>query len=208
MDLCVELEFVFAFHEDQVNAENVIGQNGLLNEIRKDISWDIRAHDPDQVPFPFTPLPPDKCPHYNSWGIQKFSRITGIELPAVQPYHLQPLRLLRNKLRSAITPISVKVDPTYVSGLKPVDQHSNSKWTIMLEHTVNGVRSTNIPKRLTGKGISAFNAEKWDSYGLEVSSPVFRVSSRQGDALVQSMTDALKSEGDPSSQFGAFITNQ
>lgn len=81
----VELHFVFAFHESELE----LGQkNGVQDEIEKDLPLLTR-----EVP-PFIQISSPELPHhaYNFWGVLRGGR------PPPVPYNLEPLKILERKL--------------------------------------------------------------------------------------------------------------
>jgi hypothetical protein len=191
----VELEFVFAFHEDGLELGHT---NRKPNKIRKNLTLDERESDGRQDPSKFNRLDTSELPghRYNSWGVE---RPVGSN-PG--PYRLEPLNLLQKKLRAKLgQDLDVSIFGTLTQAEKTSEKYN--KWSVTVDHSVCGVGSDKISKWLPGYKVGP---EDWDSYGVELVSSVYRTETQRGDEQIRRITEAVK--GTPSDTYGSFVTNQ
>jgi hypothetical protein len=198
----VELEFVFAFPESQLelvpipdfSAEGEIAHETITQSLPYHYRRDTEGF---KNLIPWEQLP-DRV--YNSWGLYNEGRRTN----KLQPYYREPHRVLRRLLEERCPSISADVADSVPINEKTKNMYSETEWLIMRDYSVCGVGSQNIstwlPRVLADSDIA------WDSYGLELVSPIFDTGSNQGFTEIAQILEATK--GKSSDERGAFITNQ
>ncbi|EHL00578.1 hypothetical protein M7I_3463 [Glarea lozoyensis 74030] len=173
MNYGVELEFLFAFHEEELSVRG--------DQIKKNLDYATREQYPEFTP---TTLPNHV---YNSWGI--------VDDDASEPR-------ARN-LRKQCPQIPTKIFGTIYGSKKALANLKYDKWIITPDHTVNGVGSENVQNRLPKHHISS---NKWDSYGMELVSPVLNTRFANHKEEIQQLVTAAV--GTPQNKHSSFITNQ
>jgi len=172
----VELEFVFAFHETQLdlnpftNFRTVPAITHPTVTDKKLAYWFRRS----VVEFKNI-IPWHRLPHrvYNSWGLHNEGKV-----PKRQPYSKEVHYILERLLKEKCPSIDTRVEES-----KPIDEKDNgmyedNQWLILHDYSVCGVGSKNIPTWLPR--VVAAKAADWDSYGVELVSPIFNTGSNQG----------------------------
>ena len=179
----IELEFVFAFREDQLDL-TYPGRNP--DTIKKGLSYFEREVSPF-THFDTTHLPNHT---YNSWGILS----EGVGSP--QPYDTQPQEILSRYVRLVYPHIAHRVEgkPTYECKTK--DRYD--RWIICRDATVCGVG-----QRLS-QWLPYTTKDTWDSIGLEAISPVFSTAVDNKNEI-KDLVKALHGTGESCT---SFITNQ
>ncbi|PQE12784.1 amidoligase enzyme protein [Rutstroemia sp. NJR-2017a BBW] len=195
----IELEFVLAFHEQELGLEDP--KHGPRHGIAKDLTLSVRrrrewsAAHLDRLPDHF----------YNSWGIiqnNDRTRNENRELVNARRYRLEPHMIVAAKMREKAPGIEF-----YVGGpQKPADKVEGAydRWIISNDWTVCGQGSANLPKWLPR--LSKRAAKRWDSFGMEVISPVFLSDSFEDKQEIEEVVEAIKGTEEELSD--AFITNQ
>ncbi|TAQ84418.1 hypothetical protein B7494_g7261 [Chlorociboria aeruginascens] len=187
----IEMEFVFGFHSEELNLAD--GVTNHPYSIRKDLSYRARS---DRH---LTRVNPSKYPRrvYNSWGLKRKAE------PKILAYETQPQEIVKRILDKQCPEIASRIEGTML----PVDKTEKSydKWIVTVDHSVCGVGSKNIPKWLPKK-VAQVDAEHWDSYGIEIVSPVLKTDESAYRKEISKITDAL--HGNAEDKYGAFITNQ
>ena len=191
----VELEFVFAFHQDELLAvfdDAVYGEECFL---QKHIPYCVREGDV------FTPIPLIDLPNhvYNSWGIMYTEPKSREGMTA--PYQMEPMRIVGNKLSEKYPDFRYRIRPAINEEDKTKDIYYT--WIVTRDYSVCGVGSENIPAWLNRNNI---DSREWDSIGIEVVSRVLNSASPEGKHEIEKVIDAVKGGGNDS--YGAFITNQ
>ncbi|KAE9373401.1 hypothetical protein N431DRAFT_338728 [Stipitochalara longipes BDJ] len=196
----VELEFVFAFHKTQLElAPITIGSIVHETKIKKDISYVERGKHTDRNTDGKIVLGNS----YNSWLLENQGRGNKVVV-----YDGEVERILHRVLQEKCEGINTRVERSL-----PIDQKTSAlydQWLIMGEKSICGVGSKNIPTWLPQTN----STTEWDSYGLELVSPVFDTeSSNQGYTEIAQILDATRGLGKLRNsvstwQTGAFITNQ
>lgn len=190
----VELEFVFAFHQDELVLREHL--DGTKDTIVKDMRYtDREAH-------AFTPISSVDLPNriYNSWGIDQVDPKSGVR--EVVPYSIEPMEILGRKLYERYPSLRFTSDSAPTEQEKTKDKYD--QWLVTADLTVCGVGSKNIPRGVTY--VTPDDAKDWDSYGIEVVSRVLNSNSPDDRAEITRVVEALRANDDPKS--GAFITNQ
>jgi hypothetical protein len=191
----VELEFVFAFHENQLELGEQNDDEGVPQPdvIQKNIPYKFRRDGPG-FKNPAAEMIPNRV--YNSWG---FYNKAAIQNP--RHYDNKEVEKILDRVLDEKTPsISHRIDDSIPVNIKT--QGMYDQWLIIRDYSVCGVGSKNIPTwlpRMTSK-------TDWDSYGLELVSPIFNTGSKQGIDEITQILDVVK--GTDSDPTGAFITNQ
>ncbi|KAF8854418.1 hypothetical protein BDZ45DRAFT_747561 [Acephala macrosclerotiorum] len=188
----VEMELIFAFHESEIMHEIVdepIG-NRLPNTSEKDLPYELRARDSlwssrAQItegrtqPY-FTRCTFMACPNraYNSWGTRNSNDIPPQQ---VNPYYYEPLEIVRKHLSANTQGLDYEVFEDIIPLQDKTDEFYNAKrrWLVTSDPGVVGVGSENITRWLPSR-VMRDGADDWDSYGIELNSPVFNTSSDQG----------------------------
>ncbi|PQE04069.1 amidoligase enzyme protein [Rutstroemia sp. NJR-2017a BVV2] len=195
----IELEFVLAFNEQEIDLEDP--NHGPRHGIAKDLPLSVRrrrewsAAHLDRLPNHF----------YNSWGIVEKNDRTHNEhgeLVNARRYKLEPHIIVAAKMREKAPSIDF-----YVRGpQKPADKVEGAydRWIISNDWTVCGQGSANLPKWLPH--LSRSVANRWDSFGMEVISPVFLSDSLEDKQEIEQVAEAIK--GTEEELSNAFITNQ
>jgi hypothetical protein len=192
----VEMEFVFAFHESKIKLETLWagGDSYCTDIIKKNLTYKFRR---DTKNFK-NPIDSDVLPNrvYNSWGIYNPATFGT----ATRAYHREAEQIVSDLLEEKCPWIDQHIDES-----RPIDEKTKSMydaWLIMRDYSVCGVGSQNIPAWLPWVD----STTDWDSYGLELVSPVFRTDSDQGMKEVGEILSVVK--GKSTDMTGAFITNQ
>ena len=195
----VELELVFAFHESQLQLAGIPDFTRDDDYVHptipaKSLWYHFRRYNqPFKSPVPWEALPNRV---YNSWGLYNKGRLPSRYTPYNRDVEFVLYRIIDEKCPN----ISIHVEQS-----KPIEEKTKDfydEWLLMREYSVCGVGSKNIPTWLPRVG----STTNWDSYGLELVSPVFQSDSNQGYDEISRILDATK--GAPSDLTGAFITNQ
>lgn len=213
----VEMELIFAFHESEI-VHRVVDEpigNILPNKSEKNLPYKLRARDilwalraklieGRTQPY-FTRCIFMAYPNrvYNSSGTRNSN-----DTPAqqVNPYYSEPLEIVRKHLSANTQDLDYEVLKDAIPLRDKTDEFYNAKprWLIMSDPGVVGIGSENIPRWLPSR-VMRDGADDWDSYGIELNSPVFNTSSDQGENEIAQIVSALNSE---SNTVGAFITSQ
>ncbi|KAF4635430.1 hypothetical protein G7Y89_g2669 [Cudoniella acicularis] len=188
----VELEFVFAFHEGELD----LGQtNGIPNTLSKNLSYFQREQYPE-----FSKFKPSEFPNliYNSWGVQKGN---STKLDA---YDAEPQAIVKRKIESRFSEIPTKISGTlYATKKCQKDMEYYIKWLVPVDHSVCGLGLDNLPKWLPKR---VANPSEWDSYGLELVSPILYTGlPSKRDEISKILNAAV---GTDNYKHGPFITNQ
>ncbi|CAD6452082.1 bc0669f5-5eef-4021-88af-057f7237d178 [Sclerotinia trifoliorum] len=201
----IELEYVLAFHELELNLSDQEGRSPD-HGIEKNIRLAIRRH-PAWSPTVMAGYERASKLIYNSWAI----RINNVkdkdqkqDLANLRPYHLEPQSIVLNKLNDKVAQLRGNVrhkGPQKASEKVP---GAYDQWIISTDSTVVGQGSSNLYKWLPR--ISGNVSKRWDSYGIEVISPVLRSNSTRDRVELEQVLNALKGEGDE--LYEGFITNQ
>jgi Putative amidoligase enzyme len=192
----VELEFVFAFHESQlqlVGIPDVTKADGYFHPttVQKNIWYKLRRHGEGfKIPVPWEILPGRV---YNSWGLYNEAKPPK----KLTPYQQEVENVLLRVLESKCPFIATRVDES-----KPIDEKKKDMYNEWLKYSVCGVGSQNITTWLP----RVDSTTDWDSYGLELVSPVFQTGSNRGFKEIALILEATK--GKSPDLTGAFITNQ
>jgi hypothetical protein len=192
----VELEFVFAFHESKLKLEHLWAGGDVYYQslIKKNLPYKFRRYTPGFKNLIAYDILPDRV--YNSWAIHNQARFGA----PTRPYHREAEDILSKVLENKCSGIEHRVEASI-----PVDEKEKSMydaWLVMRDYSVCGVGSQNIPTWLP----KVDSTTDWDSYGLELVSPIFKTDSDQGMNEIARILDAVK--GKSSDLTGAFITNQ
>jgi hypothetical protein len=183
----VEIEMVFAFHEKQLSLGRT---NGVLDKIEKGVDLLIK----ETRPFSIIPMPNRE---YNSWGIVRGDSGLG-------PYDREPQDIVANILdQKCRLQTNLLIAGTLYAKDKKADSYND--WLVTTDHSVCGVGSQNIPKWLPNR-VPGASAYEWDSYGIEIVSPVLKSDSRRNTDEIAKIVVAVK--GVDTDTYGAFITNQ
>jgi hypothetical protein len=188
----VELEFVFAFHQDELQLEDTNGQDTL----EKNLSYFVRET------APFTIISQLDFPQhtYNSWGINSGGK------PPTKPYGKEPQEALGVTISDQCQDMAFKIHDSLLTVEKTVSNYD--KWQILKYHTMCGVGSKNIfPARL-GRRLLDSEPENWDSIGLEAVSEVYNTEELDEVAAtgIKMVVDGVKGKAEYS--YGSFITNR
>ena len=188
----IELEFVFAFHQSELQ----LGQtNGVQDTIEKNLSYFVRET------HPFTLISQEELPQhaYNSWGINPGGK------PPTIPYRVEPQSSLGKRLEQQCPAVEFSVHDTLLMSQKQTPVYF--KWQLLKDHSVCGVGSQNIfPTRLPHRHLDDEPAN-WDSIGLEAVSKVYNTGTMDvGATDIKSVVDAVT--GRTECAYGSFITNR
>ncbi|RDW84657.1 hypothetical protein BP6252_02247 [Coleophoma cylindrospora] len=161
----IELEFVHAFHETLLRAQ--MDQKNDLRKIVKDVTSVANR-------LRFTPQLEDSNiprPRYSSWGLQR-QQIFATE---IAPYTDEPMSILETELK-VTNLIPTKVFGFIRQDLKTADLYNERHWIITNDPTVVGV-GTSMMSSFLDKYLHAWqqvdaDSKNWDSYGVEVISPI------------------------------------
>ncbi|KAL2070434.1 hypothetical protein VTL71DRAFT_13460 [Oculimacula yallundae] len=196
----VELEFVFAFHEDLIRFPRDANYTTV-----KCLPYSTRQLEKfSRVNCIFAP---NKV--YNSWGVESsvFNSSAGKPL---NPWKTEPLQIVADILQTTIPSFAGLYASEHLSVLDTLDNNAKKQmnwdnrkqWKITKDHSVCGVGSQNLQKWLLGKEIQV---DKWDSLGVELISPVLDSNTPNDIDRIGKIVDALRKSA---SKTGAFITNQ
>ncbi|KAF7859737.1 hypothetical protein EAF04_008816 [Stromatinia cepivora] len=201
----VELEYVLAFHELELNLADQDGQSPD-HGIEKNVRLAIRR-DPTWSPAVTASFERTSKLIYNSWAI----RIHNIknkdqkqDLANLRPYDLEPQSIVLNKLNDKVAQIRNNVRHKGVQKTSDKVDGAYDQWIIATDSTVVGQGSSNLYKWLPR--ISGNVSKRWDSYGIEVISPILKSNSIRDRVELEQVVNALKGDGDELYQ--GFITNQ
>jgi hypothetical protein len=193
----VELEFVFAFHESQLELSPVVLLDGVSHPStpQKNLPYKFRR---DTNGFK-NEIPRVALPNrvYNSWGVYNEHRLSNKK---TIPYQWQVHNILDKVLDEKCSTINHHIEMAH--SIDEKEEIMYNEWLIMRDHSVCGVGSQNIPTWLPRVKSTA----NWDSYGLELVSPIFGTDSNQGFNEIAQILEATK--GTSSELTGAFTTNQ
>ncbi|KAK0119882.1 hypothetical protein ONS95_011312 [Cadophora gregata] len=197
----VELEFVFAFHEDLIafpsNAEY---------KIVKNLPYGTRALSRFSRVNPI--FSPNKI--YNSWGVES-NVLDPFTKERLSPWRKEPLQIVANILKqnipafanaSASRDLNI-LDTLDTDNKKKLNWDNKKQWKITKDHSVCGVGSENIKKWLPEKTVQH---AKWDSLGVELVSPILNSNTAHDKIRISEIVNALTRK--EATQTGAFITNQ
>jgi hypothetical protein len=118
-------------------------------------------------------------------------------------YNGEPQTILKRKLEERCPQISTKTFGTIYGSNKRIANLKYDKWMVTVDHTVAGVGSENIQRRLPHHYIKS---SEWDSYGIELVSPVLSTGLPYYKRDIQQLVNATV--GTSRDKYGAFITNQ
>jgi len=193
----VELEFVFAFHESQLELSPVVLLDGVSHPStpQKNLPYKFRR---DTNGFR-NEIPSVALPNrvYNSWGVYNEHRLSNKK---TIPYQWQVHNILDKVLDEKCPTINHHIEMAH--SIDEKEEIMYNEWLIMRDHSVCGVGSQNIPTWLP----RVQSTTNWDSYGLELASPIFGTDSNQGFNEIARILEATK--GTSHGLTGAFITNQ
>ncbi|APA13578.1 predicted protein [Sclerotinia sclerotiorum 1980 UF-70] len=201
----IELEYVLAFHELELN---LVDEEGKTPDhgIEKNLRLAIRRH-PAWSPAVRAAFERTSKLIYNSWAI----RVNNVknkdqnqDLVNLRPYLLEPQLIVLNKLNDKVAQVRGKVRHKLAQRSSEKIPGAYDQWIISTDSTVVGQGSSNLHKWLPR--ISGNVSKRWDSYGIEVISPVLRSNSTRDRVEVEQVVNALKGEGDE--LYEGFITNQ
>ncbi|KAE8446409.1 hypothetical protein EG329_012014 [Mollisiaceae sp. DMI_Dod_QoI] len=203
----IELELVFAYHQTEIEMENsFILQKDIAYHVRaRNVLWSMNATPANSPPLPyFTTVNLITHPNrvYNSWGANN-----GNPDPRypINPYTIEPLKIMQKHLSTNTRGLIYDVRNNIPTEEKTKTFYTDRPgWIITTDPGVAGVGSQNIPKWLPDR-VNDDVARNWDSYGIELNSPVFSTESNQGKHEITQIISALNSE---SEEVGAFITSQ
>jgi hypothetical protein len=192
----VELEFVFAFHEDELMAVLDRDEYGGRCALSKRMSYFDREN-----PV-FTRIPLTETPNrvYNSWGITYRDRATKGRVTV--PYQTEPMMIVGTKLSKKCPYLQYQIMDVMTENDKIKDLYN--QWIVTRDCSVCGVGSENIPAWLARDNMG--DVQMWDSIGIEIVSRVLNSASPEGKQEIARVIDAVKGGSDDS--YGAFITNQ
>jgi hypothetical protein len=192
----VELEFIFAFHEDDLLLEIGKDTRGVTYTIEKALSYFDREH-PKFSPMALTSVPNRV---YNSWGLSYIHPLTDRKITI--PYTAEPMNIIGRNLRKKHPGFKFKTRSIPTEEGKTKDKYG--EWTITSDPSVCGVGSASIPSWLGRDKMDI--AHNWDSYGVEFVSRVLDSDSVEDRQEIAVVLDAVK--GDENDRYGAFVTNQ
>jgi hypothetical protein len=118
-------------------------------------------------------------------------------------YDGEPQAILKRKLDERCPHIPTKTFGTIYGSKKTLEYLKYDQWMITVDHSVNGVGSDNIQKRLPNHEIKP---DKWDSYGIEMVSPILSTGSPSHKEEIRQLIEAAV--GTPQDSYGSCITNQ
>lgn len=180
----VELKFLFAFKEFLVN-------DYAVDDIVKSISYNQRKD--LTLPRILQELPGRV---YNSWGLLDNTSFP----PKIVPYDNEP-QVILSDLIEASNNIVANVQSHVKWNEKTEDIYHG--WHITSDPSVCGVDSQNIRNWLPR---ARDDADHWDSYGLDLVSPVLYSDKPEDRQDIFAILKTVKGDADDS--HGAFITNQ
>lgn len=198
----VELEFVFAFHETQLDLNPFTDFSTVPAVTHPTVPNKKLAYRFRRYVLGFKNLIPwDRLPHrvYNSWGLHNNGKN-----PRLQPYNKEVHYVLERLLKEKCPSIDTRIEESEPINEKDNGMYEDNQWLLMRDYSVCGVGSKNIPAWLPR--VAAAEAADWDSYGLELVSPIFNTGPNQGYNDIAQILEATK--GKSSDLTGAFITNQ
>ena len=147
----IEIEFVFAFHEDLI-----VFPNDAEYKTVKNLPYSTRL-----LPR-FSRVNPLFTPNrtYNSWGIESSSP-DKVTKETLNPWKKEPLQLVAKILRQTIPAFAASNasrDLNVLDTLENADKRklvwdNRKQWKITKDHSVCGVGSSNIEKWLPGKDV-------------------------------------------------------
>ena len=183
----VELEMVLAFYQDRLHLSTT---NGIPDTIEKGIKLADRE---------IRPLTMIRMPNraYNSWGIVRADSGRG-------RYRTEPLQVVADVIEQEC---GLSNHVLTADSLLPTDKkaHRYDNWMVTNDHSVCGVGSNHIPKWLPNR-VRHANSENWDSYGVEIVSPMLYSDSKKDADEIARIVKAVK--GTDTDRYGGFITNQ
>ena len=199
----VELEFLFAY-KDQV-VKDILERKGGKFELVKNIPRKERQYDASKkAPYQFTKTPDVELPNhaYNSWGMKEKGKQDARNRPLV----FEPLFMVQEKIRRHTTDLPTVV---YVDSHTHNTKDAYNEWIISVDRTVPGVGPRNVHQRLSSydKRTERGARGMWDSYGIELISPVFETDTNRGGGrgTIREILAAVAAEERGTD---AFITNQ
>lgn len=182
-DYGVEIEAVLAFHEEELDLSSP-GQSAQKTLV-KDLSYGAREVEP------FTPNHPG-AKVYRSWAVAE-----GDGGP--RPYKQEPLKILEKKINAKFPNLDFKVLNSIPSIEKTTDLYNS--WTITNDPSVVGAGEQRICEEIPP---ATKCPKSWDSYGIELVSPVVKSLSNQRE--IRDVTDFMTEQKEES--YGLFTTNQ
>ncbi|PBP28045.1 hypothetical protein BUE80_DR000881 [Diplocarpon rosae] len=198
----IELECVFVFHEDQIMPGRF---NGEPIETIKSLDYKQRSE------RRFSRCDPrfanDRI--YNSWGRFCEAKIDNQNL---NPYTSEPLLIARDVLRRKVKALSSDLrNPRVMGTMTPADKRAidwdSGRWILTPDASVCGVGSENITKWLPNKVLAPGQTwDSFDSYGIEIVSPILNANEVNDKIRVRDIVDAIK--GSDTEKNAAFVTNQ
>jgi hypothetical protein len=198
----VELEFVFAFHETQLDLNPFTDFRTVPALTYPTVPYKKLAYWFRRSVVEFKNIIPwDRLPHrvYNSWGLHNEGEISKL-----QPYNKEIHYVLERLLREKCPSIDTRIEESKPINEKDKGMYEDNQWLIMRDYSVCGVGSKNILTWL--HRVIAAKAVDWDSYGLELVSPIFKTGSNLGYNDIAKILEAT--QGKASDPTGAFITKQ
>jgi hypothetical protein len=201
----VEMQYISAFHESTL-LRTILAPKS----IEKDIPFETRARDlvwaRRNNGEAFTLVEYDECPQaiYNSWGINFPDAPAHAKL---QPYTYEPLQSAKDHLiwgTLDIANIRYVVEPNIESEDKKISWYDC--WHITNNPRLVGVGSKNIRTFLPE--IPEDKVAQWDSYGVELISPIFGEADSLGSAQIGTVVNALTQNTQASRGRRAFVNNQ
>ncbi|KAB8292220.1 hypothetical protein EYC80_007962 [Monilinia laxa] len=202
----VELEYVLAFHELELDLTDYVG-GGPDHGIEKIIPLAIRREE-SWSPAVTGHLDRSSSLIYNSWGILQNNAKNDDKkkhMANVRPYHLEPQSIVLNKLNNKASLVRDKVTCRGEQSRSNKVDGAYEKWIVSTDRTVIGQGSTNLYKwlpRLSSSHVS----KRWDSYGIEVISRVLSSNNTQDRIELEQVVNVLKGKED--GLYQGFITNQ
>ncbi|RAL66483.1 hypothetical protein DID88_006173 [Monilinia fructigena] len=187
----VELEYVLAFHELELDLTDYVG-GGPDHGIEKFIPLTIRRQEswsPALGILQNNVKNDDKKKH----------------MANVRPYHLEPQSIVLNKLNNKASLVRDKVICRGEQSRSNKVNGAYDKWIVSTDRTVVGQGSANLYKwlpRLSSSHVS----KHWDSYGIEMISRVLSSNNTQDRIELEQVVNALKGKED--GLYQGFITNQ
>ena len=200
----VELEFLFAFGEEALE-ELLERRSDHPEEIITRVPVQTRRYRENQVPGhdDFTKIANSDLPNhaYFSWGLRK----PGQGIQPILPYNDEPRTLLDEKIKRHANSWTTKTSGPLQESEKTNDKYNT--WTVSDDPTVPGVGPRNVYLWLPEQKRITPVHDGWDSFGIELISPVFETDSERngGRTSVSQMLDAVNAD---ERNNHAFITNQ
>ncbi|KAH7354894.1 hypothetical protein BKA65DRAFT_581538 [Rhexocercosporidium sp. MPI-PUGE-AT-0058] len=196
----IEIECVFAFHEDLT-----VFPNDTEYRIQKTFLYSTRQQRRFSRVNPF--FSPNRT--YNSWGI-KSNEPDKVTKERLNPWKKEPLQIVANILRQnipAFAALNASRDLYVLDTLNNAEKKNmlwdnRKQWKITKDHSVCSVGSQNIEHWLPGKRIQA---QKWDSFGVELISPILNSNTPNDKVRIMEIVDALKKDA---TKTAFFITNE